>query len=447
MQSAHSPIADIIVSPFAVPMADAKALEKKEIQPENQGAWANATKDLLNNARAVTDELLAALKDRDIVPPHAGKCVAPYVNPGPRNKADLDAKLSVTRFAANSVDGAIQRVSECSIRLRHEQQKKWAPLKVCEWRLALRSRRPARESFRDHVQDALEKEQQSLLEARIRLTEIADEGKVILEDCEENKARLVSNVQRMVMLGTCKLPAIAYPDNSGSPPSPSSPSSPPPEAAAGEGEDGSQLQKSSKPVVPSDPEGLLLRAPKLDEIVWNYVKKGENVVLLQRTKCERALEVVMQCFKKRWAENEALKKSLEQQVREMDEAIASSEKSLARMKKRIDHFAEVELQPKYDAAQAILVKLRESKAQLEDDFHHKLVALKIDECCRKITPERTGVPPESVPVASILESPKNRKKQMPRNNSSPAFAANSVRPASPAGASSPLKAAAVASIA
>lgn len=426
------------------------------IQPENQGAWANATKGLLDNAKAVTDELFAALKDKDIVPPHGGKHVAPYVNPGPRNKADLDAKLSVTRFAANSVDGSIQRASEWSIHLRHEQQKKWAPLKVCEWRLALRSRRPAREHFKDHVQDALEKEQQSLLEARVRLTELADEGKAILEDCEANKSRLVLNVQRMVMLGTGKLPAIAYPDNSGSPSSPSSPSSPPPEAAAaaaaGEGEDGNQSQKKSKPVVPSDPAGLLLRAPQLDEIVVNYVKKGGSAITFQRMKCVKANEVVMQSFKKRWSENEVLKKSLEQQVREMDEAIASSEKSLARLKKRIDHFAEVELQPKYDSAQAILVKLRESKEQLEDDFHHKLVSMKIDECCRKITPERTGVPPESVPVATMLESPKTRKKQMPRNNSSPAFAGNAAsnqaaRPASPAGASSPLKAAAVASIA
>lgn len=165
-------------------------------------------------------------------------------------------------------------------------------------------------------------------------------------------------------------------------------------------------------------------------------------------------------FKKRWAENAEVKKTLEQQIQEMEKAIVSAEKSLVAMKKRIDHYGEVDMQPKYDAAQAILIKLRESKTILEDDFHHKLVSMKIDESCRKITPEKTGQPPDSLPVAAMLEGPAARKKEkMNRTLSSPAFAGvdpgvqarvtrdNTGRPGSPAGISSPLKAAATASMA
>lgn len=427
-------------------------------QPENQGAWASATKGLLGNAKSVTDELFAALKDKDIsYHTHLhGKSVAPYVNPGPKCKADLDAKLAVTRFAVNTVDAAIQRASQCVIRIGHEQQKKWAPLKVCEWRMALRARRPPRELFKDHVCEALEKEQQSLLEARVKLVEVINEGKAIIEECEANKLRLVRNVQAMVMLGHTKLPAMnadgqlqwfgSSPSSPASPQadaSPAEPASPP----AAEGEDGSPAQKK-KPVIPTEPAALLLRAPQLEEMVWKYIKKGDNAVQIQRVKCEKAHEAIMQCFQKRWAENEVLKKSLEQQIHQMAEAIETAETSCARMKKRIDFFAEVELQPKYDGTQAILVKMRASKAQLEDDFHHKLVSMKIDESCRKITPERaTGVAPESIPIDAMLQGPAHRKK-MNRNNSSPAVGNTSTeRPPSPAGISSPLKAAATASMA
>jgi hypothetical protein len=414
----------------------AEPASPKELpQPENQGAWKSATDGLLGSAKSVTDELLNQLKDKDVVHFHNRKFAEPYVNPGPKNQAELHEKVSVTRIAASTVDGAIQFASQCMIRLGHEQQKKWAPLKVCEWRLALRARRPTRELFKDHVTESLEKEQQSLLEARSKLSELVNEGKAILEDCEANKARLVRNVQSMVMLGTAKLP-----DHSGCASSASSPSSPPQEAAANaEGEEASL--KRVKPVVPSDPAGLVARAPRLSEMVESYVKKGDNAIRAHTAKCKRAHEVVMIAFKKRWAENEVLKKSLEQQIHAMDETIYSSEKSLVKMKKRIDFFAEVQFQPQYDVPQDIFVKLRASKVELEDDFHHKLVAMKIDECCRKITPERTGVPPENVPVAAMLES--RRKKPVARNSSSPALTntGNSLRPGSPAGVSSSLKAA------
>lgn len=144
---------------------------------------------------------------------------------------------------------------------------------------------------------------------------------------------------------------------------------------------------------------------------------------------------------RKFAENEHVKKSLHTQILEMDSAIQSADKSLTAMKKRIDHYGEVDLVPKFDTTKGLLSKLHESKAVLEDDLHHKLVSMKIDEACRKITPERaTGTDTEKLPIAAMLEGPK-KKNQMNRTNSSPAFVGdNAARPGSPAGISSPLKA-------
>jgi hypothetical protein len=419
---------------------------KDLIQPENHGAWASATQTLLGNAKSVTDELFAALKDKDIVPPHIPKPLPVYVNPGPKNKADLDTKLREARLAENIVDTAAQRISTVIHRLGHEQQKKWAPLQVCEWRLKLRARRPPRELFNDHVQEALVKEELALKEARVKLMDLANEGKGIIEDCEANKARLVRVLRLMVQQGTAKLTPLDWTSMDGeSPPCPSSPSSPAADGGSQPADADEVSTAKAKPHVPCDTEGLLKRAPELQEIALNFVKKGDDAIRIQQNKCNRAQEHVTVCLKKRWAENEEVRKTLEQQIRAMHETIENAEKSLVKMKKRIDHFGEVEIQPKYDSAQALLIKLRESKAQLEDDLHHKLVSMKIDECCRKITPERTAVPPEQLPVMAMLEGPACRKKNnMKASSSSPALVgvnSGTGRPGSPAGISSPLKAA------
>jgi hypothetical protein len=414
---------------IAVPMA----------QPESHGAWKSATEGLLGNAKSVTGELFAALQDKDVRPPVSPTVPRAYVAPGPRSKADLDATLSVTRQAINTIDTAIMQTSQAMIRLGHEQQNKWAPLKVCEWRTALRDRRPPRELFKDHVSEALEKEMQALIDARAKLKNMVGAGKAIVEDGEANKARLTRNLRHMTMLGSTNLSLIKYGGESGeSPPSPSSPSSPAPEAGTAEGDENAA---KAPPAVPSDTAGLVRRAPQIKEESIQYCNKVDAAIKRQRDRCEQCREEVMKGFRRRMTENQAVKKTLQAQIQEMEGAIEAAEKSLTAMKKRIDHYGEVALQPKYDAATEILAKLRVSKATLEDDFHHKLVSMKIDDSCRKITAEKTATPPDSLPVMAMLQGPA-KKNNLNRNNSSPAFVGGGrERPASPAGVSSPLKAA------
>jgi hypothetical protein len=274
----------------------------------------------------------------------------------------------------------------------------------------------------------LEAEVQALNGSRAVIAEKVAQGKAIIEDCEANKARLTRNVRYMVTYQTGKVPDHAEAEASAEAPTEEAPPGPP------------------RPAVPASNDGLLKRAPCLQQVVLSFCQKSDAEIQRQRNMCSRANEKVLACFQKRWAENEALKKNLEQQIAEMETAIIAAEKSLVRLKKRIDHYGETDLQSKYDNAAAVLQKLRGSKQELEEDFHRKLVSLKIDECCRKITPERcTGQKPEDMACAAMLEN--MQKKNLKKTLSSPAFTGTeTIRPGSPLGQSSPLKSAGRASI-
>jgi len=453
------------------------------IGPESHEAWANTTKTLVGSAQNVTSELFEALKGTDALTAHKespklGTHGRPRnVDRGPHHAKVLDARLEVTKAALNSVEGSAQRCCQILAMLGHERQAKWAALKVVEWRLALRERRPKSELFRDHLQDALENEKKTLEDSRKVLVDRSAEVKMAVEDGEANKAALQRYVRFMIIAGETNPPPVKKDEAS----APDSPAGAAPEAdlnAEAAGEEGSSVLK--KPEVPTNLDGLIARAPPLHEMSLNLYFRGEKLIHAQRLICQRSNEKTLASFLKRAAETKELKQGLEAQVREMDEAMATAEKSITRMKKDIEFFSKVELQPKVDSTSALVEKLKVSKQELVDDLLRKVVSLRIDDCCRKITPERTCQDPLSMPVAALLDPPKTKaslptgrkRPPMTRMNSSPAFVNGNIdsasstfcaptvdsmastatnlptmaRPSSPAGLSSPLKAAAAASL-
>merc|ERR1719412_3158347 len=70
-----------------------------------------------------------------------------------------------------SVEDTIRQVGECLFQLQRAHRSKWAPLNVCERRLELRDKRPLQELIRDHCQEGLEHERQTLIEARQELAD------------------------------------------------------------------------------------------------------------------------------------------------------------------------------------------------------------------------------------------------------------------------------------
>lgn len=450
--------------------------------PEHAEAWANATNSLVGSAKTVTGDLLAFIQDKDFGHREYSKPFRPpYVDRGPAAQKVLDDKLIVAKAALTSVESSCQRCHETLHYLQHERSAKWAAMKVCEWRLALRERRPKQELFKDHLQEALESEMATLEQSRKVLMTRVDEVKIFAEDCDANKTELMRAVRFMIIAGETNPPPRA--SNNGSPTSPSGgiPASPTSGAADDkapeDGDDASANPPMKRPDVPTNLKGLERRAPQLHETTLQLVRDGEKLIQSQRDICDKANAKVMACFRKRLAENSALKKELEDQMAEMDRGVASAEKTITRMQKDIKFFGKVELQPKVDAASEIVRKIGEAKHALEEDYHRKVVSMRIDDACRKITPERTAQPPETMPVAAILEGtgtkprlPTGRRRRtvnnstMVKTNSSPALLSGDIDsaastilppispnsraspPVSPAGASSPLKAAAAVSV-
>jgi hypothetical protein len=318
---------------------DAPEVGSASLQPENQEAWSSATKELLGKAMTDTSELFAALGEAEPHLPDSPKLAMKGSDIGPRRKADLDDKLHITKFAINTVETASQRTSQALHRLQHERQKKWAGLKVVEWRVELRQRRPAQELFADHLQDALEAEKTAIERGRELLAKQIDQGKTLFEDCEANRARLVRNSRYMTSYHTTRVPPYPATQDPGEA-EPTSPS-------------GNEVKQS------------LSRVPQLAEIASQYAKTSDKLIQRERKICSAANEKSMACFQKRWDENEDMKKSLEQHIGELENSITAAEKSMAKMKKRIDHYGEDHLQPKYDNVDGIVQKLRQSKVELD----------------------------------------------------------------------------------
>jgi len=444
--------------------------------PENWEVWASASKNLLSSAQTSTSDLFASIEGTDYVHPDSpklGRSGRPVnVDRGPRQQKKLDDRLEITKTALDADEASGQRCAQILQLLHHERQAKWAALKVVEWRLALRERRPTSELFRDHLQEVLEHEFKILEDSRRILGDRAAEVKIAAEDCEANRVRLARNVRHMICEGNTQVP---QPVDS----MPASPTSPPPEpepnaqneVAAGEGASDPAVKR---PAVPTDPDELIKRAPVLHEISMKLYFKGEKLISQQKVICDRANDKVMASFLKRNAENKELKHGLEAQMREMDEGVVIAEKSISRMKKDIEFFGKVELQPKVDSTSAIVARIKASRHELSEDLLRKVVSIRIDDTCRKITPERTSQDPQSMPVAALLEAPVKKekpKRKVNRQNSSPAFVNVNIDSAAstlscsvqiidsaastattmlgtrPAGLSDPLKAAAAASMA
>merc|ERR1719327_2080785 len=96
---------------------------------------------------------------------------------------------------ADSIEDSIRQTSDCLFNLQRACRSKWAPLNVCERRLELRDGRPLQELVRDHFQEALEHERQTLIEARQELADQVQGTKEMLSSLETMKQECIEDLQ------------------------------------------------------------------------------------------------------------------------------------------------------------------------------------------------------------------------------------------------------------
>lgn len=346
------------------------------------------------------------------------------VNIGPKNARNHRMNLDVCSDALQSFVSRTVQLRDALLRLEHAQRGKWSALKVCEWRMELRSKRPEPEMFKDIVQEALEKEQQALAESREALGVLATELKQVLTDYEVCRARLSKHNYGLSRDGLLSpLPALI-----------SSPK------AGEEAETQEQVLKKA--------EALFQKAVSLDT-------KAEATLKTADARCLEANSQVMSGFTKRATHTAALKRNAEEKLQLACAAIESAEKQVFRTKSfskihatpgvRSDGQEETVALKSVETTEAKLALLREAKVALEEELRCKLASIKIDEQCRKLPPHMTPAHPK--PAARDFH-------RLLMSMSSPDLAAGMsgdlspsgiVRQRSALGSSSPLKAAAAAS--
>eukprot|EP00929_Paragymnodinium_shiwhaense_P054705 TRINITY_DN27422_c0_g1_i1.p1 TRINITY_DN27422_c0_g1~~TRINITY_DN27422_c0_g1_i1.p1 ORF type:complete len:472 (-),score=151.37 TRINITY_DN27422_c0_g1_i1:182-1492(-) len=374
-------------------------------KPENMEAWKTATTKTLTDASSLTKELLEHLKNHDKANNSISHAMSPVLlksgnrsmqlragigekpkttmNCGPKVRRTLDAGFGEMEGLTENLDISACTIEDLLIRSDNIQAAKCASLKLCEWRLKLRATRPEPEQFKDCLQAALEKEQKVLVDGR---TELKDLGKQmrsthgqIREVCKKI-FKLKDKISREGMFYKPDAP-------------------PPPPAAAAEGgaEGGAEAppQEAAAPP-PETKEQLLKRARQINALALDLIKKMELGSASYVAKCANMEKEVNAAFNKRSQENLTVKRQLDKQINDVEEALAHAELSLSYTRKRIiaDETGEKGLQKNADITSDMANKLRVKKAELEEDLRCKLIAWKIDDNCKRIPPHMTPAHPK-----------------------------------------------------
>jgi len=374
--------------------------------PESHEQSAAALAASLGEATALMQDMFLQLQETDkFLKPSGPKDQANAINRGPKAQQMKDLNLQTSADCIRAVEDALGMTGDCQLHLQHERSSTWSLLKACEWRLELRSRRPPKENWKDHVQEALHKEKQILEstreEMKIRAKQVAD----MMQDLQKRKNTLGKE------MGVTRLA------NSEPPSSPSSPAA--------------SLPKE-------DTQMLVKRALQICKDVPLEIGKATQ-------ECAKAGEKVITSLNKKIIETTELKNKVEHQVMELSKMIQGAERTVLKVIRRNEN-PEGHCKEQIKNSHKLLDKLRAKKQDLDDELRCKMIALKIDESCKRTSPEKAAVMQEG----ALKRASSSATQTMKRTMSAPMglFGGTSetldfdTRPVSQAGASKSLKAAA-----
>lgn len=409
---------------------------KSVIKPDSHRTWEKNTKTNLSNAKALTRHALLSVMDNERI--QFGSTMK-----SSSGTAGVDRKMKVKitntedlikalEDRIESVEDTIRQVGECLFSLQRAHRSKWAPLNVCERRLELRDTRPLQELVKDHTQEALSSERQTLIESRQELADQIEGCKEMLINLDGLKNDLIHDLQHkrhaLRIDRNCLtsarghkggqdrvvLPQLHEVAAYGMPPSPKGAEP----GTGGSQEDGRQVKTKQ----------LVQAAVRLEEDAVRLCNSGDAAMLQTRRECVRCGTIAQASMSKRIDETEELKTKLQGQMQETDEAIAQTEISLTKLKRKLDahdkplrtldrQFAartrrtsregirdqvheEMEthldglkdnvksLTDKYEHTKDVLDQLKSSKLKMTEDYRAKATALKIDDACMKVTPRK-----------------------------------------------------------
>jgi len=292
------------------------------------------------------------------------KCALKAATARFQQKTEMDARARELSLQMKAMDNAVQQVGLTSSQCMHEGRMKFSSLKVCEMRLAMRAERPAAEAFKDEVDEALEKEHQTLTKAREDLSNYAKQGEQVRVEIQE--------VQSLLTTGPSRENVKSRLNKSSSLP----------------------LLVGNLSSAPSHEESLR-RGVSLVERALDIDAKANGVLVRMMEECDKAAAHVTSCFQQRSSQTGDLKSKLEHHKKQCTATIKQAEQRLQMLKMRAHKTPETPrsaeaTQEQMRQVEELIKDLREGKRNLEEDFRMKTSSFKVDRSCINLTKVKAG---------------------------------------------------------
>eukprot|EP00933_Yihiella_yeosuensis_P079874 TRINITY_DN93292_c0_g1_i1.p1 TRINITY_DN93292_c0_g1~~TRINITY_DN93292_c0_g1_i1.p1 ORF type:complete len:563 (+),score=139.83 TRINITY_DN93292_c0_g1_i1:58-1746(+) len=430
--------------------------------PGNHQEWILNTEANLTRAKSLAKDVLQRLRaneSEDLANKEAREVSLRRQKEGVKKRVQQKVKvhsevINNSQKSIRQIEDAIVQVEGVQSRITHERYARFADMKVCERRLELRSKRPARENFRDAVQEALEREKYVLNQARQELLSFEAETKRAHGELQELRAALshdtgarrlavhqnlaqLQKSQSSVATASAPVPAVPTP-TAASAASGADAAAEPVEAQAdnavsssmkdnlSESEDkkasattptaaeSESAKVRQQTLTDSDSKALMQRAQAVCGIVTTVEKAADKSIMRIREDAANSAKRSAKVLQMRTNELQGLKKSVEDNLQNVTQATNEASQAFLR-----EEFKAENMSGELKVAQAarvtelgrMLEDLRATQSALVEEVRLKAAALEIDNSCRRVTAQ----------MASEPRKPTGQKALMKNSRSTPAL--------------------------
>jgi len=260
-----------------------------------------------------------------------------------------------------------QQVLEGVLECQHLISMLWGSLILCEKRNKLRQERPETEMFKDNVDQALEREMQTLLGAREHLHGLVNRGETLRTQMEVLRVQLQGEQSRETIMQRLN----------------KSNSSP-------------MVLSSDQQPQPASTKDILKKAVAVIEEAAELPKQSFLIRSQVHSNCDLAANDVHTHLDRRKAELGNLIKGLMDEKVDAEKTIGEAERKIVGLRRRAQNTMETPRSSKATedqvaAADSMVVELKSLRDTLEVDLCKKMQALKIDQSCRQLTKITSGV--------------------------------------------------------
>lgn len=307
------------------------------------------------------------------------------------------AACSRSAAGVRGLEVTISEVEDGISKLQHMRYARWTDTVVCERRLELLDQRPLQDSSGDTLMEALECEWQMLHKARQDLLDKEAEMRQILEELEEARRSLLA--ETATRRSNCRADQAMLRAASALSHSSSAPS-----LASRREQKANQLGQQLS-WAPAEHRDLPVRlVVHIQKDAARVRRDCDPVLHTVAHECAAAGDHVRRCLDTLAAEKLGLRRSLDEQIKNVDYAITAAEMSLARMSRWLDPDSSRGT-AKYERSESTLQELRASKRKLQLLHQRTLHSQGAVDACKRVTATAAAAAAAAVPATGRRRAP------------------------------------------